>query len=234
MTRAPTTMNLPVRPRPRHRPASASPQRGVVLIIALIMLVVISLLAALSIRNATSTAAVSGNVRTTELATQSAEIALRYCEDRVAQFVRATPSPWASNLHLNTGTFTISFDSATPATAPVIGAGGGSDTITIQAPATPSAVLNVANWDGNPSGLSYALPLSRVNSGALTHSTYRRPPECMVERMPVYDSAGTADYTSTFQVTARGFGPEVSEDDERKRPDGSEVWLQSTITITAD
>jgi Tfp pilus assembly protein PilX len=66
------------------------PQRGVVLIIALILLVVISLLAVTSVRNAGSTATVAGNVRTTELATQAAEIALRHCESSVLAVVSGT------------------------------------------------------------------------------------------------------------------------------------------------
>lgn len=56
------------------------PQRGVVLLISLIMLVIISMLAVTSMRNAGSTESILGNVRATELATQAAEIALRHCE----------------------------------------------------------------------------------------------------------------------------------------------------------
>ena len=54
-----------------------------VLIIALILLVVVSLLAATTVRNAGSNEAVAGNVRTSELATEAAEIALRHCEASV-------------------------------------------------------------------------------------------------------------------------------------------------------
>lgn len=54
-----------------------------VLIVALILLVVISLLAVTSLRNAGSSESVSANVRTTEMATQAAEMALRYCESQV-------------------------------------------------------------------------------------------------------------------------------------------------------
>jgi Tfp pilus assembly protein PilX len=74
----------------RARPAT---QRGVVLIIALVMLVVISLLTTLSIRSAVSTESVSGNVRTTELASQAAEIALRYCEDAVVTYQASGAGP---------------------------------------------------------------------------------------------------------------------------------------------
>lgn len=83
MLRPPKTYGCTVSGSRQH-PAPLA-QRGVVLIIALIMLVIISLLATLSMRNAASTESVSGNVRTTQLATQAAEIALRYCEAAVVQ-----------------------------------------------------------------------------------------------------------------------------------------------------
>lgn len=71
---------------PSSRTRSA--EHGVVLIIALILLVVISLLAVTSLRNAGSSESVAANVRTTEMATQAADIALRYCESQVL----ATPT----------------------------------------------------------------------------------------------------------------------------------------------
>ena len=62
-----------------------SKQHGVVLVIAMIMLVVISLLAVNSMRNAASTESVLGSVRTSQLASQSAEIALSHCEYSVGE-----------------------------------------------------------------------------------------------------------------------------------------------------
>lgn len=185
-------------------------QRGVVLIIALVMLVIISLLAAMSMRNATSSEAVSGNVRTTELATQAAEIALRYCEDKVFSHVTSTPG-------VSSGSFTI------PTT-------GTTDTFTVLAPAvTTSLALSAANWDSGAVS-SFRLPYSEVNQA---HTTYKRTPECVSEHLPVMNSTKTGmDYTSTYQITARGFGPEVAYDAAKGRPVGSEVWLQSTITVT--
>lgn len=177
-------------------PQSPASQRGVVLIIALVMLVVISLLTTLSIRSATSTEKVSGNVRTTELASQAAEIALRYCEDAVVQ--------------LYMGTVTL--------------------------PATPSVLdfqiplrwKDTANWDVSGSE-AFIVPADFVNSGP---ATFRRPPECMVERMEVVSSGGAISTTSTYVITARGFGPEVARADAaRARPQGSEVWMQSTIEL---
>lgn len=179
-------------------PQSPASQRGVVLIIALVMLVVISLLTTLSIRSATSTEKVSGNVRTTELASQAAEIALRYCEDAVVQ--------------LYMGTVTL--------------------------PATPSVLdfqiplrwKDTANWDVSGSE-AFVVPADFVNQDS-GPATFRRPPECMVERMEVVSSGGAISTTSTYVITARGFGPEVAAADAaRARPQGSEVWMQSTIEL---
>ena len=174
-------------------------QRGVVLIIALIMLVVISLLATLSIRNAASSESVSGNVRTTMLASQAAEIALRYCEDATVQIAA--------------GTVTLpSIPAVLPAQDP---------------PRWKQAVS--ATWDISPSD-AFVIPSDYVNQAGA--ATFKRVPECMVERMPVVTAAGVVSPTSTYVITARGFGPEVpAADAARSRPIGSEVWLQSTIEL---
>lgn len=177
------------------RPAPC--QQGVVLIVALIMLVVISLLATLSIRNAVSTEGVSGNVRTSQLASQAAEIALRYCEDAVSQ--------------ISTGTGTLT---ALP---------------TIQNYVTPPLWQTATNWD-NAGSVAFVIPSSFVNESSGT-PTFRRAPECMVERMQVVNG-GVVSTTSTYVVTARGFGPEVAAADAaRSRPEGSESWMQSTIEL---
>ncbi len=58
-------------------------QRGVVLIMSLILLVVISLIAVMGVRSSISGEQVSKGLRTSVAATQAAETALRYCEDNV-------------------------------------------------------------------------------------------------------------------------------------------------------
>ena len=181
-------------------------QRGVVLIIALVMLVVISLLAINSIRNAASSETVASHVRTTELANQAAEIALRHCEASLQD------------------TLTVAAG-GTPAYASTFTA------FNILAPATPPRWQNIAIWD-SVSGATYVLPLNLVNQPGMT-LTYRRPPECMVEPLPVMPvGSGTVNLTSSFVITARGFGPDVAPADaSRSRPVGSEVWLQSHIDL---
>lgn len=188
--------------KPRRHPASpvaASRQRGVVLIIALVMLVVISLLATSSIRNTVSSEAVSGNVRTTQLASQAAEIALRYCEEAVIANVKSfTALPADFNI----------LDSVAP---------------------LPPRAVDPANWDKVTTDV-FVVPDDQVNLSA--GETFRRLPECMVERVAVVNATSSAiTTTSTYLITARGFGPEVQDDPARGRPTGSEVWLQSTIEI---
>ncbi|MES2412332.1 MAG: hypothetical protein V4614_00925 [Pseudomonadota bacterium] len=58
-------------------------QGGIVLIMALILLVVISTTAVLAVKGAMSGEQVSNNIRVNMVATQSAETALRYCENLV-------------------------------------------------------------------------------------------------------------------------------------------------------
>jgi Tfp pilus assembly protein PilX len=175
-------------------------QSGVVLAISLIMLVIISLLTVFSMREATSTEAVANNTRVTGLATQAAEIALRYCETAVVQIANGTSAL--------TSVPTIQTYSASPR---------GQDK---------------TNWDTTRTGV-FTLPLTTVNQTGLS-TTYKRAPECVVEKLPLVDSSNVTQNDIAYLITARGFGPEVSAltgTPSSYRPDGSEVWLQSTIKV---
>ena len=181
-------------------------QHGVVLIIALVLLVVISLLALSNMRNAGVSATVAGNVRTTELATQAADIALRHCESSVLALMTVA----AGGVSSYATTFNASH---------------------ILAPSEPPKWQNMASWDGSASAV-FVLPLSLLNQADMS-VTYRRAPECMVEPIPGVTSGAAVDSTTpSFVVTARGFGPEVAPlDASRSRPVGTEVWLQSSIEL---
>lgn len=172
--------------------------RGVVLVVALIMLAIISLLVATSVGNVASSEAVNANTRLVQLATQSAEIALRYCEDATVQVTSGTlpvtPVPTVQDYDVRP------MWTRTPTTA---------------------------IWDVTPT-VAFVLPLDTVNAAG-SSVTYARPPECIVERMlpPSSDR-----YTTSFVVTARGFGPDVAPaNTNRSRPKGTEVFLQSTIEL---
>ena len=188
-------------------------QRGIVLIMALIMLVVISLLASISVRNATSSEGVTANVRQSQLANQSAETALRYCEEAVINMASG-------------GTRTFNISSPPSSTTVAFSASYVRDYTT-----TTPLSMNLAAWDSTASAYPNSilvLPASSVNRAGIT-STYSRPPECMVERL---SPSTSSQYTQNFSITARGFGPEVpAADNSRSRPIGSEVWMQSSLEL---
>lgn len=70
--------------RRAHRPMPAA-QRGVVLVIALILVVVIGVSSAVAIRTSLFGDIISQNMRAQNLAFQAAEIALRYCEEQALE-----------------------------------------------------------------------------------------------------------------------------------------------------
>lgn len=185
--------------RGRFKPAA---ERGIVLIVALILLVVMSLATAYSVRGAGSSELVANNTRTQLLAMQATEAALRYCETGVVNYraLLATPTLVLSPVF-------------TPAPAPVGGAAFDWESLT--------------KWDGSSSATSVTvigtgdLVLNDTSSGL-----YKRGPECMAQFMNVAD-------TQRVIVTARGFGPDVAglTGTDRPAPEGSEVWLQSSLVL---
>jgi type IV pilus assembly protein PilX len=196
---------------PRSNRTGTSAQNGIVLVLALIMLVVISLLTALAVRNATSSEAVNSNVRQTQLASQAAETGLRYCEDALINLVAA-------------GTVTYSFTSPPSSATVSLDASLIQDMVT----GTPTSMV-AANWDTPTAGYKIlVIPTSSVNRAGIT-STFNRPPECIIDRL---SPSTSATYSKNFTITARGFGPEVaSADNARSRPVGSEVWMQSSLEL---
>ena len=181
-------------------------ESGIVLVLCLILLVVIALLSVATLRNVGSAESAAGNVRTTELATLSAEIALRHCEASVLRQMTIDAG--------GTSTYPTTFTDANilPATE-------------------PAQWQKQALWDSSSTTV-FVLPLTLLNSPELVIMTYKRSPECMVEKLPV---ASGADSSRFFVMTARGVGPEVAavEGLVRPRPAGSEVWLQSVVKLGA-
>ena len=202
-----------IMPTARLQPAA---QRGIVLIMALIMLVVISLLTAVSVRNATSSEGVNANVRQTQLAGQAAESAVRYCEQGVIDVLSASTSTFVFSVSVPPSSTTVTLS--------------GTHFQTLIQNATPTSMVP-ANWDvTNPTIANsiLVLPTASVNRAGIT-STFSRPPECMIERLSLSTSSKAS---KNFTITARGFGPEVAAADSvRTRPIGSEVWMQSTLEL---
>jgi type IV pilus assembly protein PilX len=187
-------------------------QRGVILIVTLIMLLIISGVAALAIKGAGSTEIIANNTRTQGLAMAAAEAALRYCEIG------------AVNKYLT------SKGKALPA---------GQPTHTITIDAAPALVSDKTNWEEIASWQSSTVKSATVSldtldklgdasatsSGASTFAVlYKRNPDCIAQY-----AFGS---TTVVLVTARGFGPEVAKSDNNQDiPNGAEVFLQSTIKM---
>ena len=192
--------------QPRTEPSRRRKQRGLVLIVSIVLLAIVSVLAAFSTRNAASAENVSGNVRLTELAMQAAEIALRHCEESVAEV--------------------IAVDAGATPSYPTLGF----TTANILPEGSESIWQTASEWD-TPTAPVYVLPLEQMNQPDLV-ATYNRPPECMVGRLPFVLPSGAISTTAAFVITARGFGPEVpAANSNRSRPVGSEAWLQSHIEL---
>lgn len=158
-------------------------QRGVSLLIVLIMLVIIGLTSAASLRSASSNERISNNFRMHALAEQYAEAALRYCETQL------TLADGARVESLKEVSLTAFTGDAYPAWANPLtwtGAGGAYASLT----RLPEAMLTSADSAFKPAQL----------------------PQCAVERLSIPlirngDPAGAAD---AYVVTARGFSTDYS------------------------
>jgi type IV pilus assembly protein PilX len=194
---------------PQRRPRSLA-QRGVTLIVAMGLLLVVSVIAAVTVKGSANSEIIANNARSQELAWQAAEAALRFCERGVR------------NQHVVTkltATLTISDYTLTIANAPT---------------GLPPLWATPATWDATPS-VAISVPLFRLDDAAAVAATsgitkesarfqgiYQRSPECIAQ----YAGSGTTG-GNVIWVVARGFGPEVQ--DNAPRPAGAEVFLQSTL-----
>ncbi len=187
-------------------------QSGVILLVTLVMLLVISGVAALAVKGAGSTEIVANNARTQGLAMAAAEAALRYCETGAINTHRTSKS---QSLPAGKPTHTITIV-ASPATAS--DKTNWEEISSWQSSTVKSATVSLETLDklGDPSATS---------SGSSTFAAmYKRAPDCIAQY-----AFGS---TSVVQVTARGFGPEVAKSDNNQDiPNGSEVFLQSTIRM---
>ena len=188
----------------KHPTISSSPsqQKGLVLIVALIMLVIISLFTITSIRSAISSESIANNTRMVELATQAADIALRHCEKsavRALKDLAGFGDTTVTNACNGNENYPYQgFDSA-QGTIPVevrqcvkpLVTGGALRNATVTV-ATPRQIIwggdgmqwskklsdgTTLIWDSNTT-MTFVLPLTMVGT-----ATFKRPPECMVESL---------------------------------------------------
>ena len=181
-----------------------SHQCGVSLLIVLIMLVIIGLTSAASLRSASSNERISNNFRMHALAEQYAEAALRYCETQLTLAdgarVDSLKEAW---LRAFTG-------AAYPAWANPLtwtGAGGASASLT----RVPESVVTSADSAFKPAQL----------------------PQCVVERLsiPLTQNGVPTGAADAYVVTARGFSTDYSASPQGVSLTGSVVWLQSLVSV---
>lgn len=183
-------------------------ERGVVLVITLILIVILSLLGTVAIRNATQTERSINGVRTSQVAQEAAETALRFCEQIVLFSDEGKP-------YEEYGT--------TGLTGKVI-----TTTITSEQD-TSAAWRTAANWVGanvivvpDPYYKKYKSAAVDTDATPLAVS-----PRCMIQKI---QSTNTPPLTG-YLITARGFANNARfESDTGKITYGAESWMQSVLT----
>ncbi len=181
---------------------------GVVLVIALVLLAAMSLLAASSLRGAISTESISGAVRTSEMALQAAEIALRHCESFASLATAPTDPP-------------TDLRPPAPGTPQAW-----QDLENWDIRSAKAIVLALSKLNGSGSSGPYRRPSECMIEPLpiLAGEASQASPAALGS----IAGTGTPVLSVTaFVITARGFGPDVAAG--RGRPVGSEVWLQSQI-----
>lgn len=186
----------------RRKPFSTyrSAERGVVLPIALIMLVIISFAGLLAARNSASFEQFSNNLRTNQVARVSAEDALRQCE-RIARASVEGSAAFGSDVGKINATNVISAD-----TEAAISAG----------------IWNTrSNWAASNTTTLITVTPSYTDSDAQSSAQISNPPTCIIQAMVNDRFLVTSRGLSNDAVVDAGTGRLTA---------GSEVWLQSILT----
>ena len=177
-------------------------RQGASLIIVLVMLVVIGLTSAASLRNASSNERVSHNFRMHWLAEQYAEAALRYCQSQLllADAQRVSSLQEAALMPINAG----APGWANPQTWS--GSGGAFASLT-----------------------SVAQSFIESSDSAFVP---QRLPQCVVERqaLPLLQNGVSVGSADVYVITARGFSPDYRESLPGARS-GAVVWLQCRLSV---
>lgn len=202
-------------------PISQARQSGVVLVIALIVLLMVSLIGAVAIRGSSSSEQVANSARTENLARQAAEAALRFCEIGAQNWHFATRPP-GFTLSPTRPTYQLAI-----ANEPATGIGDWQNLTTWDSTTPRPTTIVVVGLDQLDA--MTLTPTATTASATVNFSTFSallfRPPECMMQ----YTDASH----NLAWITARGFGPDVQPltGTTRNRPNGTEVFVQSTLGL---
>lgn len=192
-------------------------QRGVSLIIVLIMVLIIGLTSVAAIRSATSSEKVTLAIRSEKLTQQYADAALKYCESEIA-LADADPNRDAS--------LKEAMIDASTAAAAALGAG-------------QEAWEQPASWVSANAGAGLASSLTTIGiaffksaeSSYSPSATYL--PQCLVEKVnyPVIPATVPATTKTGYMVTARAFSPDYKAKNDGTTDYGSVVWVQSLVFL---
>lgn len=198
-----------------HNPVSNTRQKGISLVIVLILLVVIGLTSAAAMRGATSSQRVTNNVRMDSIAQQYAEAALRYCE---AQLL--IPDTNLAPLPVRVNSLKVAVINAAGTTA-----------VDMTVAGALGAWENRVSWTGaigagGAAATRTAVPVGQYSTTSLSSYLPAKPPECVVETQ----TRGSPTFTVTV-VTARGFSTDYRADNAGNTLSGAVVWLQSILNM---
>ena len=175
-------------------------ERGVVLVITLILIVILSLLGTFAIRNATQSERSINGVRSTEVAREAAETALRFCE-QIAIF---------------------DADGKDYTEYSTTGLRGRIIATTILSESDPAAAWRTeSNWTSS----AIAVPAAFYKNDTGGTSPLKNAPLCLIQKI---DSTSTPKLTG-YLITARGFGNNTKLQ-AGKYIQGAESWMQSVLT----
>jgi Tfp pilus assembly protein PilX len=199
----------PGRRRAVYTPGRA--QRGAVLIVALVLILIMSLLGAVAIRNATQSERSINGIRTAEVSREGAETALRFCE-QVAMF------DGDGKDYAQYGTASAQLRSRI-ISAPVITSE--SDT---------SAAWRLAqNWIGDkpiPVPQAYYQKFNGATADDAVPQLATAP-RCVIQKI----QSSSTPALNGYLITARGFANNAKfEPTTGVTTQGAEAWLQSVLT----
>ena len=185
----------------KYQAFAAARSRGIILPLTLVLLVVLSLLGIMAMRNATIGSETMNGVRSYTVAEMAAEAGLRYCEEVAKE--AATPSVPAKYVAEVAKIASTARTGSTPITSPT-DAG--------------------AYWADKGSWAAAGTKRVVVDSTKTAGSKYKYPPQCIIEKLK--NTAGEA-----YLITARGIANDAQYDTTTgKVITGSEIWLQSVLT----
>ena len=187
-----------------QRSSGRQRQRGVVLVLTLILVVILSLLGTFAIRNSTQTERSINGIRSAEVAREAAETALRFCE-QVAIF------DGDGKNYTEYGTGPDNLRGKIIATA-------------IASEADNNAAWRTeANWIDGSNAIK--VPDAYFKTGAETD--LKTSPRCLIQKLETTSTPKLSGYL----ITARGFANNALFAPETgKSSQGAESWMQSVLT----